>query len=96
MTKIYKIAMLKQLRERFPEIKQISKIDSPPKLVIHTESPILKEGTPEAHKIKFSLFVGCVHPGDSAEPYTHETLDKAISEYPELYKEQLLYLRTSK
>jgi hypothetical protein len=96
MTKIYKITMLKQLRDRFPEIKQISKIDSPPKLVIHTEGPILKEGTEKAQKTEFSLFVACVHQRDKAEPYTQETLDKAISEYPELYKEHLLYLGANK
>jgi hypothetical protein len=96
MTKIYKIKMLKQLRGRFPEIKQISKIDSPPKLVIHIESPILKEGIKKAQKTEFSLFVACVHPKDKAEPYTQETLDKVISEYPELYKEQLLYQGANK
>jgi hypothetical protein len=96
MTKTLKVTMLKRLRDKFPEIKKISKIDFPPKLVIHAESPILKKGTEEEHTVLFAVFVSCVHPRDRAEPYTQETLDRAISEYPELYKQQLLYRGVSK
>ena len=89
MTKILKAVMFTRLYDRFPQIKSISKIGFPPDLAIHCQSPILEEGTENVHSYRFSIRVACVHPGGREEPYTQETLERAIQEFPIEYKKKL-------
>jgi hypothetical protein len=70
--------MYEQLNGRFPYIKRILEDGYPPKLKI----------TIEEGKDIFSIYIDFANPNDK-NPYTKETLEKAIAEFPEKYQEGL-------
>jgi hypothetical protein len=81
MTKILKDRILKQLNDRFPQIKRISKGHSTRQLEI-----LVSECTEK--KFKFLVWIESANLSDKSEPYTQETLKKTIIEFPEQYQKR--------
>lgn len=91
MTKILKCIMFTRLYDKFPhiKIKEISKSGHPPKLLIWCESPVYREGSEEEFVSLFDIRIDPANKQDREEPYTQETLEKALIEFPIKYQEQV-------
>lgn len=90
--------MFTRLYDKFPGIRDIRKDTLTRQLIIFCESPTYKHKFSYDPKIEngkeemcslFSLRITCVNARNSAEPYTQETLDKALIEFPVKYKEEI-------
>lgn len=80
--------MFTRLYDKFPnKIHEISKTDYPPNLAIRCEYVKINEEDDYLHGI--SILIESANPNDRDEPYTQETLDKAIKEFPEKYEEEI-------
>jgi hypothetical protein len=88
VARILKSKMLKKLHDTFPQIIRISKFGSPPKLGIFCHHPILDNRMRQTQILKFTVWIDCFRPGNYAEPYTNETLEKAIEEFPDKYEQK--------
>jgi hypothetical protein len=99
LTKIYKIVIFKRLKEKFPEIKEIRKDRSKKFLFISSVSPYyIQKNIYDSNIVENVCRIVCLkiasqNPKDTAEPYTEETLQKAIDDYPILYAAQISELR---
>lgn len=98
MTKILKAVMFTRLYDKFPHVKSISRDRVTKHLVIHSESPSylhkhsidpkIKDGEEEICTL-LVFKIACANPKDSAEPYTKQTLEKALREYPILFRKEI-------
>lgn len=98
MKKILKSAMLSQLNKKFPKIIYISRDTGTNNLVIRCQSiPFLRKLKRKEEEIKPPLFfkISCINPNDRKEPYTEETLEKAIKEFPSLFENEILRIKQS-
>jgi hypothetical protein len=82
--------MFTRLYDKFPQITGISKIVSPTQLVIRSKSPIINPDARGVRVFNFSICIDCANTRDIAEPYTQETLEKAIIEFPVEYEKRVL------
>jgi hypothetical protein len=98
MTKILKNVMLHRLHNKFPRIKNVSRETSTNNLIIYCQSPayIREYGKKEEEvRTNFVLKIGCVNNEDKAEPYTEETLEKVLQEFPIFLKNEISALKHS-
>ena len=82
--------MFTRLYDLFPQVKDISKFKFPIKLVIAVEGKV-KNNDGDEQFYHFSVEVEAYNPNDKEEPYTQETLEKAIKEFPALFKNNLAF-----
>jgi hypothetical protein len=87
MTKIIKCVMFTRLYDLFPQVKDLKKSGYPVKLIIEvTGTDKTDDGKDKFYW--FSLEIESASK-DREEPYTQETLEKAIIEFPQLFKDRL-------
>jgi hypothetical protein len=92
MVKILKAIMFARLFDNFPEIKRLDKDKSTRQLVIRSKSPPYKtknEGVEEEVFRIMAIKIECANPEDRTEPYTQETLSKALQEYHACYQQKI-------
>jgi hypothetical protein len=92
MVKILKAIMFTRLVDNFSEIKRLNKDQSTRQLVIRTKSPPYKTKNKNVEEEVFRIMIikiECANPEDKAEPYTQETLSKALQEYPAYYQQKI-------
>jgi hypothetical protein len=92
MKKLLKTVMLTQLNTKYPRIKNIFREGSTNNLLINVDFPsyLIKRGKKElVIEKKYVFKIECVSPKDKFEPYTEETLQKAMKEFPILFDNEI-------
>jgi hypothetical protein len=98
MKKILKAVMLNRLNKKFPKITDISRETGTNNLIIRCQSlSYLRKLKQKEEEIKppSVLKIMCTNPNDRKEPYTEETLEKAIKEYPTLFENEISRIKQS-
>ena len=98
MKKILMAVMRARLRKAFPKINDVSRETGTNHLLIRYQSlDYLRKLKQKEEVIKPpSIFkIMCIDPNDRKEPYTEETLEKAIKEFPTLFSNEVLKIKQS-
>lgn len=96
MKKILKAVMLSRLNKTFPKITDISRETGTNNLHIRCKGlAYLRKLKQKEEEIKpHSVFkIMCINPNDRKEPYTEETLEKALREFPALFSNEVLRIK---
>jgi hypothetical protein len=98
MKKLLKAEMRTKLKKQFPKIYDISRETGTNHLLIRYQSLdyLCKIKNKEEVVTPFSVFkIMCIDPNDSKEPYTEETLKKALQEFPALFSNEVSRIKQS-
>lgn len=95
MSKIDHADMFKRLNKQFPRITHIVREKSTNSLLIYTNiPPYLTEDKGEFKK-RHIFKIECIKPKEKVEPYTEETLEKALREFPILFNDEISRIKQS-
>ena len=96
MKKILKAEMLARLKETFPKVTDISRETGTNHLYVRYQglAYLCKRKNKEEEIKPPSVFkITCTNPNDLKEPYTEETLEKVIKEFPTLFSNEVLRIK---
>ena len=95
MKRIYQMDMFRTLNKQFPRITYVVREKSTNNLLIYTNLPPYLTEKEREIKTRYIFKIECVEPQGKLEPYTEETLEKAIREFPILFGDEISRIKQS-